>query len=46
MSDEDLYLKATNEVDSDKRDEALWAKSMALHDGDEKKLNMNTLEVR
>ena len=37
MSDEDLYLKATNEVDSDKRDEALWAKSMALHDGDEKK---------
>ena len=35
MGDEDLYLEATNEVESDARYEALWAKSMAICDGNE-----------
>ena len=40
MSDEELYLEATNEVETDARDEALWAKSMAICDGDEIKAKL------
>ena len=34
MSDEELYLVATNEVDGNNINLALWAKAMALADGD------------
>ena len=33
MGDEELYLKATNEVESGKSDAALWAKAMAISNG-------------
>jgi len=29
MNDEELYLKATNEVEGDSKDPALWAKATA-----------------
>jgi len=35
MGDEDFFLEATNEVESDARYEVLWAKSMAICDGNE-----------
>lgn len=34
MSDEELYLVATNEIDGNNKNLALWAKAMALADGD------------
>ena len=35
MGDEDLDLEATNEVESDKKDSALWAKARALAKGNQ-----------
>ena len=46
MNDEDLYLEATNEVESDARDEALWAKSMAICDGNEIKAEYEYLRSK
>jgi len=37
LGDEDLYLAATNEVEGRSKNAALWAKSMALANGDEAK---------
>jgi len=36
-NDEQLYLDATQEVDSGTQDPALWIKSMTLAEGDEEK---------
>ena len=46
MSDEKLYLIATNELDFDNRDEAVWAKSMALHKGDEHEARYKYISTR
>ena len=35
MNDEHLYLQATNEVEGGSQKESLWAKVMALSEGDE-----------
>ena len=46
MSDEEYYLIATNEVDGEDRNEALWAKSIALVDGDESKARYEYIKLR
>ncbi|MEZ9213061.1 DUF413 domain-containing protein, partial [Vibrio lentus] len=46
MNDEELYLQATNEVDNISRNEALWAKSMALTTGDEKLAKYKYINLR
>jgi hypothetical protein len=46
MGDEKLYLTATNELDFDNRDEAVWAKSMALHKGDEHQARYKYISTR
>ena len=37
MDDEELYLEAAHEVESDRKDPALWVKVMALTEGNEEK---------
>ena len=37
INDEQLYLEATQEVDSGTQAPTLWAKAMALAEGDEEK---------
>ena len=37
MNNEELYLEATNEVNEDNKQPALWAKVMTLAEGDENK---------
>ena len=46
MGDEDLYLIATNEVDEDRQNEALWSKSMALCNGDNSKAKYKYISLR
>ncbi len=46
MSDEDLYLEATNEVNGPMKDPALWAKVMALTDGDQNKAKYQYIKLR
>ena len=46
MGDEELYLKATNEVEGDSKDPALWAKAMALTDGDQDKAKYQYIKLR
>ena len=46
MGNEDLYLAATNEVESSQRDLALWAKSLALTEGDEGKAKFKYINLR
>ena len=46
MNDEELYLKATNEVEGDSKDPALWAKAMALVDGDQDKAKYQYIKLR
>ena len=46
MGDEELYLEATNEVEGENRDPALWSKAMALCDGDETKANYKYIRFR
>jgi len=45
-NDEQLYLEATQEVDSGTQDPALWAKAMALAEGDEKKARYRYITLR
>jgi hypothetical protein len=45
-SDETIYLKATNEVEGDLRDPALWAKSMAICDGNKQKAKYQYIRFR
>ena len=44
--DELFYLVATDEVDSDQRQPALWAKVMALNSGDEQKARFHYIRLR
>ena len=46
MNDEQLYLDATQEVDSGTQAPALWAKAMALAEGDEKKPKYRYIALR
>ena len=45
-ADEELYLEATTEVDSDNRQPALWAKVMTLNEGDEEKARYHYTRLR
>ena len=46
MSDEKLYLQATEEVDSENKDAALWSKSLALSDGDQEQAKYKYIKLR
>jgi len=46
MSDEYLYLQATDEVIGEDKNEALWAKSMALTGGDENLAKYKYINLR
>ena len=46
MGDETLYLAATKEVDEERTDAALWAKAMALTDGDIHKAKYKYINLR
>jgi len=46
MNDEELYLKATNEVQGDSKDPGLWAKAMVLADGDQDKAKYEYIKLR
>ena len=46
MNDEELYLDVTNEVESDTRNSALWAKVIALSEGDEDKAKYLYIKLR
>jgi len=46
MSDEALYLKATQEVEGGNQDAALWAKAMAVASGDSKKAKYQYINLR
>jgi uncharacterized membrane protein YhaH (DUF805 family) len=46
FSDENYYLIATNEIESDGPDPALWAKCIALNKGDEKVAKYDYIEKR
>ena len=45
-NDAQLYLKATQEVDGGKQNPALWAKAMALTEGNEKKAKYRYITLR
>ena len=45
-NDEQLYLEATQEVDNETPDPALWAKAMALAEGDEGKAKCRHITLR
>ncbi len=46
MNDEQLYLDATNEVDGDNKNPALWAKVVALAEGDSEKAKYEYIKLR
>ncbi|PKN42170.1 MAG: hypothetical protein CVU60_08100 [Deltaproteobacteria bacterium HGW-Deltaproteobacteria-18] len=46
INEDELYLQATNEVDEDNQDKALWAKCMALCEGDENKAKYKYIKER
>jgi hypothetical protein len=46
MSDEELYLEATCEVEGDDKNLALWAKVMALSEGDQEKAKYQYIKLR
>ena len=46
MNDEQLYLKATQEVDSGTQNSTLWAKAMTLAEGDEEKARHHYITLR
>ncbi len=46
MSDEELYLQATREVDEERKESALWAKVMALSEGDQKIAKYKYIKLR
>ena len=45
-ANEELYLIATNEVDSNEKNEALWAKAIALVDGNENQARYKYIKLR
>ncbi|WP_311948155.1 hypothetical protein [Halomonas piscis] len=46
MSDEEYYLKATNEVDNEEQIPAQWAKALALAEGDLAKAKYKYIQLR
>lgn len=46
MNDEGLYLEATNEVESQNKNQALWAKVIALSEGDQDKAKYRYIKLR
>ncbi len=46
MSDEELYLEATREVEGEDKNPALWAKVMALSEGDHDKAKYQYIKLR
>ncbi len=46
MNDEEYYLKATNEVNGEGKQPALWAKVMALSEGDNEKAKYKYIKLR
>lgn len=46
MSDEQLYLSATKEVQGEKKDPAIWAKAVALAEGDLEKAKYRYIKLR
>jgi hypothetical protein len=42
----EVYLKASKELDSDERDEAVWIKAMTLCDGDDSKARYKYIQLR
>lgn len=46
MNDEELYLEATNEAEADRKNPALWAKVMALSEGDQEKAKYQYIKLR
>lgn len=46
LNDEALYLAATEEFDGPSRQAGLWAKVLALHDGDEEKAKFSYIRER
>lgn len=46
MEDEEFYLRATNEVESDQKNQALWAKVLTLTDGDFEKAKYQYIKLR
>jgi len=46
MSDEDLYLQATNEVENEEQESALWAKALALVEGDAARAKYEYIKLR
>ena len=46
MSDEELYLEATNEVEGENKNPGLWAKVMALSEGDQEKAKYKYIKLR
>lgn len=46
MRDEELYLRATEELEGNNKNLALWAKSLALTEGDESKAKFKYINLR
>jgi len=46
VSDEEFYLTATNEVEAENKKLDLWAKAMALSEGDEEKAKYKYIKLR
>jgi len=46
MNDEELYLEATSEVEGESRSPSLWAKVMALSEGDEENAKYKYIKLR
>lgn len=46
MSDEQYYLQAANEYESEERNEALWIKSITLCDGDDERAKYTYIKIR
>jgi len=46
INEDELYLQATNEVDEKNQEKALWAKCMALCEGDESKAKYRYIKER
>ena len=46
MNDEELYLKATNEVDAGEQHPAIWAKAVAVMNGDHEKAKYEYIRLR
>ena len=46
MNDEEFYLEATNEVDESNQNPAIWAKALALTEGDKEKAKYEYIKLR